>query len=93
MIIWQGGWRGSTLPSIEEAIRLYAALTIEVTPMATPRIVPNDIDDDQIIACALVAGAELIVSGDSDLLVLHPWRGKRILKASKALPFELNANT
>ncbi len=79
--------------SIEEAICLYAELTITLTPLATPRAVPNDIDDDQVIACALAANAALIVSGDSDLLVLHPCRGIHILKAAEALPFVLNAKT
>jgi predicted nucleic acid-binding protein len=46
--------------------------------------VPNDIDDNQVIATALAAGAQLIVSGDQDLLVLHPWRGIQILKAAGA---------
>ena len=79
--------------SVEEAIRLYGELTIPVTPPATPRAVPNDADDDQVIAAALAAGAELIVSGDSDLLVLHPWRGMQILKTAEALQYVLNAKT
>jgi len=32
--------------------------------------VPNDADDDHVLACALAAGAELIVSGDKHLLDL-----------------------
>ena len=57
--------------AIEDAIRLYEDLCMVVSPLATPRAVPNDIDDDQVIACVLAAGAQLIASGDSDLLVLH----------------------
>lgn len=79
--------------SIEEAIRLYEELCIAVMPLSTPRVVPNDIDDDQVIACALAAGAQLIVSGDSDLLVLHPWKGTHILNASEAVQFIVNAKT
>ena len=30
-------------------------------------------------------GAEIIVSGDDDLLVLHPWRGVRILRPADYL--------
>lgn len=68
-------------------------MSIPVTPLATPRAVPNDIDDDQVIACALAASVELIVSGDSDLLVLHPWRGIQILNAAEALQFVVNTKT
>ncbi|MCU7860700.1 MAG: putative toxin-antitoxin system toxin component, PIN family [Candidatus Thiodiazotropha sp. (ex Lucinoma kastoroae)] len=73
--------------AIEDAIRLYEDMCISVTPLSIPRAVPKDIDDDQVIACALAAGARLIVSGDSDLLVLHPWHGIQILNASQALQF------
>jgi len=78
---------------VEDAIRLYEDLCIPVTPLSTPRVVPNDIDDDQVIACALAAGAQLIVSGDSDLLVLHPWKGIHILNAAEAVKFVVNAKT
>jgi len=79
--------------AVEDAIRLYEALFIPVTPLSTPRVVPNDIDDDQVIACALAVGAQLIVSGDSDLLVLHPWKGIHILNAAEAVQFVVSANT
>jgi predicted nucleic acid-binding protein len=48
----------------------YAELAISVTPTATPRIVPADPDDDHVIACAIAAQADLIVSGDRHLLTL-----------------------
>lgn len=32
----------------------------------------RDIDDDVVIATALAAQADIIASGDKDLLVLHP---------------------
>lgn len=38
-----------------------------------------------VIATALAAGAELIVTDDSDLLVLHPFQGIQIQKAAQAL--------
>ena len=64
-----------------------------VSPLSTPRAVPNDIDDDQIIACVLAAGAGLIASGDSDLLVLNPWKSIHILNAAEAVQFVKNAKT
>jgi putative PIN family toxin of toxin-antitoxin system len=39
----------------------------------------GDAKDNKYLELALAAGAETIVSGDFDLLVLHPWRGVRIL--------------
>ena len=44
-----------------------AKLTV---PQSIARIVPDDPDDDAVIACALAARANLIVSGDSHLLRL-----------------------
>ena len=38
----------------------------------------RDAKDNKYLELALVAGAETIVSGDQDLLVLDPWRGVRI---------------
>ncbi len=35
-----------------------------VAPTTVPRVVPGDIDDDQVIAAAVAAEANLIVSGD-----------------------------
>lgn len=39
----------------------------------------RDPKDDKYLELAPASGAETIVSSDSDLLVLHPWRGVRIL--------------
>ena len=36
---------------------------------------PRDPDDDKIIACALAAGAEYVVSRDHDLLSLGAYAG------------------
>jgi uncharacterized protein len=40
----------------------------------------RDPKDNKYLELALAAGAEIIVSSDDDLLVLHPWRGVRILR-------------
>lgn len=39
----------------------------------------RDPDDDKYLELALAASADVIVSGDRDLLALDPWRGVRIL--------------
>ncbi len=45
----------------------------------------RDPKDDMYLELALAAGAEIIVSSDDDLIVLHPWRGVRILRPADYL--------
>jgi len=45
----------------------------------------RDPKDDKHLELALAAGAETIVSSDDDLLVMHPWRGVRILRPADYL--------
>lgn len=45
----------------------------------------RDADDDAVLACALAARATLIVTGDKDLHVLHPWRDIHILSPPQAV--------
>lgn len=40
----------------------------------------RDPNDNMYLELALVAQASTIVSGNQDLLVLHPWRGIRIVR-------------
>ena len=68
----------------------YGMLAMLVKPQPIERTVPNDADDDAVIATALTAQVDVIATGDSDLLVLHPWRGIQILNAADALQHLLN---
>lgn len=63
----------------------YLALAQLVRPVAVPRVVPNDIDDDQVIAAAVTANADLIVSGDGDLIGMKQYQGIPILTAARAV--------
>lgn len=45
----------------------------------------RDPKDDKYLELALASGSETIVSSDDDLLVLHPWRGIRILRPADYL--------
>jgi hypothetical protein len=45
----------------------------------------RDPKDDMYLELALATGAEVIVSSDDDLIVLHPWRGVRILRPADYL--------
>lgn len=49
------------------------------------RQICRDADDDAVLACALAAQAMMIITGDKDLLVLHPWRDIHILNPTTAL--------
>ena len=73
----------STL-TIDQIIDRYAALAAVVRPVSVPRIAA-DPDDDVVIGTALAAQADLIVSGDADLLTIQSYEGIRIVKASTAI--------
>ena len=59
----------------------YAALATTVEPVAIPPVVLSDPDDDTVLACALAAQAEVVVSGDRHLLQLGAYSAIPILPA------------
>jgi len=63
----------------------YGVMTQLVTPAAIAPTVPTAADDDVVLATALAADANLVVSGDRDLLRLSLWRGIVILNANEAM--------
>lgn len=72
--------------TLDELLERYQNATIVVQPTAVPRVVPNDADDDQVLACALAVNAELIVSGDKHLLGLGgQYEGIRIVAPAEAV--------
>jgi putative PIN family toxin of toxin-antitoxin system len=58
---------------------------IDPPPLAAP--VCRDPDDDELLALALAAQADLIISGDDDLLVLQVFQDIPILTPAMALQF------
>lgn len=55
------------------------------TPLtASKGSVPFIPDDDEVLALAVVAQADLIISGDNDLLVLQEFNGIPILSPAQA---------
>lgn len=71
--------------SIDQLVERYALLTAVVHPSIIAPTVLDDPDDDQVLACALAAKAELIVSGDRHLLDLNEYRGVRVVRVAAAL--------
>jgi len=62
-------------------LRMDALLLTEVPPAGVCR----DPDDDLLLGCAGAAGADFLVTGDDDLLVVEKHRGVRIIRAREFL--------
>lgn len=63
----------------------YAALAAVVRPAQIAPVIVKDPDDDAVLACALAAQAEVIVSGDSHLLELGDFQEMLVLPAEEFL--------
>lgn len=68
----------------EQMLANYRRIAKLVTARQLEQQVSRDADDDAVLACALAARADLIVSGDDDLLVLKTFNGIPILTAAQA---------
>lgn len=72
--------------SAREVLADYVEAIELVEPIDVPRVVAGDVDDDQVIAAAVAARADLIVSGDRrHLLPIGSHRGIAIVEAAEAL--------
>ena len=72
--------------SVDDLVMGYAELATLVTPTPIPPTILRDPDDDHVLACALAAGADLIVSGDKKhLLVIGSYQGIPIVSAADAV--------
>jgi putative PIN family toxin of toxin-antitoxin system len=58
----------------------------------TPRLVPDDADDDKIVQCALVGGTSHIVSGDKHLLALKTYKDIFIVRPADFLSLVAEAD-
>lgn len=70
--------------SADEILTLYEDLVERIIPAEIARTV-SDPDDDAVLACALAAAVDLIVSGDKQLLNLKTFQRIPIVYASDAL--------
>ena len=64
-------------------VLVQTGILIEITERIN---VCRDPEDNMILELAVNGGADMIISGDKDLLVLHPYRGISILAPEDALP-------
>ena len=72
--------------SIAALVVQYTALVSLVMPASVPRVVANDADDDHVIAAAVAARAELIVTGDrKHLLPIGTHQGIAIVTAREVV--------
>jgi uncharacterized protein len=69
------GWNHAR---VVEDMQLYLEKAIWVLVLRELHGVCRDPKDDMILECAINAKAEIIVTGDKDLLVLKEYRGVRI---------------
>jgi putative PIN family toxin of toxin-antitoxin system len=70
--------------TLDELLTRILNVAIVVEPATVPQIV-RDPDDDHVLACALAASADLIVTGDKDLLTLNIYQNIPIITAAEAL--------
>lgn len=63
----------------------YLQVVRVVVPAIIAPVILVDPDDDHVLACALSARADLVVSGDVDLLNLKTYHGMPIVSAAEAM--------
>jgi uncharacterized protein len=69
-------------PRVAEAVAQVAETAVMVHPQERVRVVAEDPADDRVLEAAAAGGADVIVSGDLDLLRLRSWREIKIVKAA-----------
>jgi putative PIN family toxin of toxin-antitoxin system len=74
--------RLSFVSLIHRTARLFSVQDADLAVVDPPCRDPRD---NQFLALALVSEADILVSSDDDLLVLHPWRGVRIVTPAEFL--------
>ena len=70
---------GITLEDVRTVTRVLLRQGREVHPLHEV-VACRDPDDDKFLTAAVAGGADLIVSGDQDLLTLHPFEGIPIVE-------------
>jgi len=74
---------GETPETIVTGLRAASFETIPIAMTAPKEL--RDADDAHVLACAVAAGADAVVSGDQDLLILRSHEGIAIITPREAL--------
>jgi len=75
--------------SLQAWERLLDACTMQQDRAPDVRAVPDDEDDDRIVACALFGKVDIIISGDAHLLKVKEYKSIRVMRLSEFLESEL----
>ena len=75
--------------SAAQLVQQFQRTATVVAARALAQPVARDADDDHVLACAGAGKADLIVSGDQDLLVLKAFSEIPIVSAADAIPYLL----
>ena len=71
--------------SYAEKLRGFIDGCVPVEPASVPRVVPDDAEDDKLVALAIAADTDALVTSDVHLLSLHPYEGIPILTPGEML--------
>ena len=74
--------------SREDAVLIRAKITGVATviePSETLHVIERDPDDDRVLECAVSGKADVIISGDRDLLDLHNYQGIPVMRVREFL--------
>jgi putative PIN family toxin of toxin-antitoxin system len=75
----------SSQVTARELVLGYAALVTLVAPGPIPSVILEDPEDDAVLACAIAAQAQIIVTGDTHLLQFKEYEGIPIRTAAELL--------
>lgn len=70
---------------VDELIDEFRALSTVTEVTSVEAVVRRDHDDDHVLACAVAADCEVIVSGDDDLISLIDYRAIKIVSPAEFL--------
>lgn len=73
---------------LAEVAALLEGTSVRVSAPALDEPACRDPDDDKVLALARAFPAEVLVTGDEDLLVLHPWKGIPIVRPRDFWPID-----
>lgn len=65
---------------VQKSIRAAIKKAVLVRPLIVPKVITNDPEDNHILACSEAGNADLIVTGDRDLLRLKKYNNISIIR-------------